>query len=125
MHMQARSSHGPSSPIGSSHEVAAGGVQVVAATHAVVLASGTLAPVEGLRRALFPTLGPADVHRFSCGHVVPPERLLALALGRGPTGRELDLRADRRAAADTLDELGRLLLNVCQAIPQARPSSSS
>ncbi|KAK9843489.1 hypothetical protein WJX81_005623 [Elliptochloris bilobata] len=92
--------------------------KVVAAAHAVVLASGTLAPMEALRRALFPALDPAAVRRFSCGHVVPPERLLALALGRGPTGRELDLRAERRAAPATLDELGRLLLNVCQAIPQ-------
>ena len=101
------------------------GVQVVAAAHAVVLASGTLAPVEGLRRALFPALDPAAVHRFSCGHVVPPERLLALALGRGPTGRELDLRAERRGAPGALDELGRLLLNVCQAIPEVWSSSSA
>ena len=106
----------PDRPI--SYQVPACGVQVVAAAHAVVLASGTLAPVEGLRRALFPALDPAAVHRFSCGHVVPPERLLALALGRGPTGRELDLRAERRGAPDALDELGRLLLNVCQAIPE-------
>jgi len=95
--------------------------QVVAAAHAVVLASGTLAPVAALRRALFPGAPPAAVRAFACGHVVPRQRLLALALGRGPGGRELDLRAERRGAPGALDELGRLLLNVCQAVPQARP----
>ena len=94
--------------------------QVVAAAHAVVLASGTLAPVAALRRALFPGAPARAVRAFACGHVVPRERLLALALGRGPGGRELDLRAERRGAPGALDELGRLLLNVCQAVPQAR-----
>ena len=49
---------------------------------------------------------------------VPKERRLALALGRGPTGAALDLRHARRSQAAVLDEMGRLLLNVCQAVPQ-------
>lgn len=56
--------------------------QVVSAAHAVVLASGTLAPVGALSQALFP--GPAAAARirhFSCGHVVSKDRLLALAIG--------------------------------------------
>ena len=53
-----------------------------------------------------------------CRAQVPKERLLALALGRGPTGAALDLRHALRSQAATLDEMGRLLLNVCQAVPQ-------
>ena len=49
---------------------------------------------------------------------VPKERLLALALGRGPTGAALDLRHARRGQAAVLGEMGRLLLNICQAVPQ-------
>lgn len=49
---------------------------------------------------------------------MPRERLLALALGAGPTGTTLDLRHERRGAPAVLDELGRLLGNLCQAVPQ-------
>lgn len=59
-----------------------GALQVTAAAHALILASGTLAPVSALTAQLFPGVPPADVGRFACGHVVAKERLLALALGR-------------------------------------------
>ena len=58
-------------------------MQVLRKAHAVVLASGTLAPVASLQRQLFPD---APVRHFSCGHVIPPNRLLALALASGPSG---------------------------------------
>lgn len=53
--------------------------RVVSAAHAVVLASGTLSPLESVLQ-LFPGTPPERVHRFACGHVVPRERLQALAL---------------------------------------------
>ena len=55
-------------------------VQVMQEADAVVLASGTLSPVASLTRQLFPTLDPACITHFACGHVVPKERLLALAI---------------------------------------------
>lgn len=58
--------------------------QVAAAAHALVLASGTLAPVAALTAQLFPAAAPADITHFSCGHVVDPRRLVALALGARP-----------------------------------------
>lgn len=54
---------------------------MTAAAHALILASGTLAPVSALTTQLFPGVPAADVGRFACGHVVPRDRLLALALG--------------------------------------------
>lgn len=87
--------------------------RVVAAAHAVVLASGTLSPLESVLQ-LFPGTPPHRVHRFACGHVVPRQQLLALALGGGPSGLPLDFRHASRDGAATLEELGRLLVNVCQ-----------
>ena len=55
--------------------------KVTAAAHALILASGTLAPVSALTAQLFPCLPPAALGHFSCGHVVAKQRLLALALG--------------------------------------------
>jgi hypothetical protein len=43
---------------------------VVSSAHAVVLASGTLAPLAALQQQLFPGLPPARLRHFSCGHVV-------------------------------------------------------
>ena len=45
-------------------------VQVLASAHAVVLASGTLAPVSSLKQQLFPGVPATQLHQFSCGHVV-------------------------------------------------------
>ena len=59
----------------------------------------------------------ATAARFSCGHVLPRERLLALSLGTGPTGRPLDLRASARGSEASLDEVGALLANVCSVVP--------
>ena len=47
--------------------------RVVSAAHAVVLASGTLSPLDSLLH-LFPGLPPGRLHHFSCGHVVGKER---------------------------------------------------
>jgi chromosome transmission fidelity protein 1 len=44
-------------------------------------------------------------------------RLLALALGAGPSGAPLDFRHTARSGAATLDDLGRLLLNAAAVVP--------
>ena len=59
----------------------------------------------------------ATAARFSCGHVLPQERLLALSLGKGPTGKTLDLRASARGTPASLDEVSSLLANVCSVVP--------
>ena len=43
---------------------------MLASAHAVVLASGTLAPVASLQQQLFPHVPHERMHHFSCGHVV-------------------------------------------------------
>ena len=47
--------------------------RVASAAHAVVLASGTLSPVESVLH-LFPGTPSDQVHHFSCGHVVGQDR---------------------------------------------------
>ncbi|KAK9822081.1 hypothetical protein WJX74_005614 [Apatococcus lobatus] len=92
--------------------------QVVEETHALVLASGTLSPLPLLQRQLFPHHPLSRLHTFTCGHVVPASRLLLLPLPCGPTGLGLDLRHATRSRPGMMDELGRLLMNICQAVPQ-------
>ena len=119
--------------------------QIADAAHAVILASGTLSPIQSLCRQLFPghpvfPVAPPDsfqtsalhlpvtqtpsqpeikaLHHFSCGHVVAASRLLCVPIGVGPTGLSLELSHRQRSRLDLLDEVGRLLLNVCQAVPE-------
>lgn len=95
-------------------------LQILESARAVILASGTLSPTASLQRQLFPN---RQVQAFSCGHVIEKQRLLALALGSGPSGASLDFRHGQRSQAATVDQLGRLLLNICQAVPQVQELS--
>jgi chromosome transmission fidelity protein 1 len=56
--------------------------EVVEKAHAVVLAGGTLAPVAGIISQLLPHVPARRIDVFSCGHVIPPENLVGLAVAR-------------------------------------------
>ena len=89
---------------------------IVSSARAIILASGTLSPMETVMR-LFPTTLAPDITQYSCGHVVGGERLLAVAVGSGPSGHPLDFRHGTRSHPATIDELGRLVVNACTASP--------
>lgn len=57
------------------------------------------------------------ISTFSCGHVVPDSNILPLVVERGPGGRVFDFTFTNRNSPELLDELGRLLVNVCNVIP--------
>ncbi|XP_037085617.1 ATP-dependent DNA helicase DDX11-like [Pollicipes pollicipes] len=92
---------------------------IVREARAVILAGGTMQPVSEFRDQLLVAAGaaPERVTVFSCGHVVPADQLLTLSLAAGPSGAELLFSYQSRAQRTTLDELGRVLLNLCKLIP--------
>lgn len=92
--------------------------RVLASARSVVLISGTLAPIDGLKAQLFPDIPPERLLNFECGHVVPADQLLAVSIGRGPSGRTLNLRHENRNDAAVIDELGHLLLNIAGVVPE-------
>ena len=61
-------------------------------------------PVSEFRDQLLIASGadPARVTTFSCGHVVPPEQLLPVSLGAGPSGAELVFNYQTRALTTTV-----------------------
>eukprot|EP00899_Mesostigma_viride_P006276 jgi/Mesvir1/1564/Mv25078-RA.3 len=91
--------------------------QVVDEARAVILIGGTLQPVGDMVSQLFPHVPAGRVNLFSCRHIVPKGNLLAMAVACGPTGKRLELAFQNRALPDVMDELGRLLLNVCRVVP--------
>ena len=106
--------------------------QVVDEARAVVLVGGTLSPIPELARQLFPDAKPVSASAsasgearpvgrsltwLSCGHVVPRDSLLPMAVGAGPSGRAFDFSFAARGTPEMMDELGRLLVNACAVVP--------
>lgn len=92
--------------------------QLLASARSVLLVSGTLAPIEGLQAQLFPDVPAERVRHFECGHVVPADQLLAVPIGRGPSGKSLMLKHEARSDPSMVAELGQVLVNLCGVVPQ-------
>ncbi|XP_071519402.1 ATP-dependent DNA helicase DDX11 isoform X2 [Panulirus ornatus] len=92
---------------------------VVSQCRSVIVAGGTMRPVSEFREQLFLSAGadPSRVHEFSCGHVVPGEQIMPIALTKGPTNVTLDFTYQHRGDPKMLDELGRVLVNTCTVVP--------
>ncbi|KAF7843340.1 ATP-dependent DNA helicase DDX11 [Senna tora] len=92
--------------------------EIVDQAHAVLLVGGTLQPTEETRERLFPWLPPNQLHFFSCGHIVPPQSIMPIAVSRGPSGRTFDFSYSSRTSPDTMRELGLLLCNLVTVVPE-------
>nr|CAD7598697.1 unnamed protein product [Timema genevievae] len=71
---------------------------VVKEARSVIVAGGTMQPLEEFKEQLFLSAG-ADISRiveFSCGHVIPPENILPMAVTVGPSGKQLDFSYQAR-----------------------------
>ena len=93
--------------------------QIVREAHSVVVAGGTMRPISEFRDQLFVSAGadPARVTSFSCDHVVPGQNMLPLVISSGPSGARLDFSYQFRDKKETLDELGRALVNIVNMVP--------
>lgn len=73
--------------------------QVVDQAHAVVLAGGTLRPIEETKERLFRSLQLNELPFFSCGHIVPSENILPVAVKLGPSGQSFDFSYKARSSS--------------------------
>ncbi|KAK7255379.1 hypothetical protein RIF29_28788 [Crotalaria pallida] len=92
--------------------------EIVDQAHAVLLVGGTLQPVEEARERLFPWLPPNQLHFFSCGHIVPSDSIMPIAVSRGPSGHSFDFSYSSRSSPDMMRELGLLLCNLMTVVPE-------
>ncbi|CAG0901423.1 unnamed protein product, partial [Cyprideis torosa] len=98
--------------------------EVVRDARSVILAGGTMQPIEEFKDHLFDRClrkcSPEEYDRvqiFSCGHVVPPTQLFACILTKGPTGREFQFTFANRQDMNMLNELGAVLKNMSVMVP--------
>ncbi|XP_057967880.1 uncharacterized protein LOC131157611 [Malania oleifera] len=86
--------------------------------HAIILAGGTLQPVDETRERLFPWLPLDQLYLFSCNHIVPSESILPLAVSHGPSGLSFDFSYSSRASSNMIEELGLLICNLVTVVPE-------
>ncbi|WOL02168.1 hypothetical protein Cni_G10887 [Canna indica] len=92
--------------------------EILDQAYAIILAGGTLQPIEETRVRLFPQISLDQVHFYTCNHIVPPESILPIAVSCGPSGINFDFSYNSRSSSNMIEELGRLLCNLVAIVPE-------
>ncbi|XP_033190032.2 ATP-dependent DNA helicase DDX11 [Bombus vancouverensis nearcticus] len=92
---------------------------IIRDARAVILAGGTMAPMNEFTDQLFIAAGASSerIVTYSCDHVIPEENIVCSITTHGPTGIEFEFNFQNRENTKLLDEFGRALLNLCNIIP--------
>lgn len=89
--------------------------EIVSSARAVILAGGTMSPLEDYRHQLFPYLPPDKLATLSCGHIIPRTSLLVRAVVSDATGA-LEFNYKTRSSTSTMQRLGEALLAILPKI---------
>ncbi|KAK3643830.1 ATP-dependent DNA helicase chl1 [Elasticomyces elasticus] len=85
---------------------------IVNDARAVILAGGTMSPMDDYRQQLFPYL--PDLFTFSCGHLIPPSNLLVRTVASDEVGQvEFSFKARSNAM---MSRIGKALLELAQYV---------
>ena len=68
-------------------------------------------------RHLFAYVDPNRLQTFSCGHIIPKENLIALAVAKGNGGVAFDFTYDKRNSLTMIDALGNSIIELADSIP--------
>lgn len=82
---------------------------IVESARAVILAGGTMSPMEDYTQQLFPYL--SSVSTLSCGHIIPTSNLLVRTISADSKG-PLEFNYKARSSTDMMQRLGNALLAV-------------
>ncbi|KAK6434693.1 ATP-dependent DNA helicase chl1 [Oleoguttula sp. CCFEE 5521] len=82
---------------------------IVAEARAVILAGGTMSPMEDYTAQLFPYLTSASISTLSCGHIIPASQLFVRSITSDASGL-LNFTFKTRSDASLIRRLGALLL---------------
>ncbi|KAL9100934.1 MAG: hypothetical protein Q9163_003749 [Psora crenata] len=91
--------------------------EVIEDARAVILAGGTMSPMDDYARNLFPYLDQNRLKTWSCGHIIPKDNLLALPVSTGPGGTDFDFTFKKRNSLLMIDALGDCLTELAGCIP--------
>uniref|UniRef100_A0A915JJ41 ATP-dependent helicase C-terminal domain-containing protein n=1 Tax=Romanomermis culicivorax TaxID=13658 RepID=A0A915JJ41_ROMCU len=85
----------------------------------IILAGGTMQPTSDLTDQLFTPLEIDEnkIKLFSFDHVIPSANVLPIALSCGPSNRRLEFTFETRRNPQIIDDLSRLIINLCNIVP--------
>ncbi|KAL9602940.1 MAG: hypothetical protein Q9219_001465 [cf. Caloplaca sp. 3 TL-2023] len=90
---------------------------VVEDARAVVLAGGTMAPMDDFVRQLFAYVPAERLETWSCGHIIPKDNLFVRCVSSSPAGKDFDFSFANRESASLIDALGDCLVHLAATIP--------
>ena len=90
---------------------------IVEEARAVILAGGTMSPMQDYADYLFSYLPEGRLKTFSFGHVIPPRNLTVSPIVTGSSGVEFNFTFTQRNNANMIVELGQAIQLICQAVP--------
>ncbi|EGO23609.1 hypothetical protein SERLADRAFT_349743 [Serpula lacrymans var. lacrymans S7.9] len=83
----------------------------------VVLAGGTMSPIQDVVNQLFAYFPTEKLSTFSCGHIIPASNIQALVVGKGPRGGDLEFNYRGQSDKQMIAELGQIIFNLCSIVP--------
>ena len=92
--------------------------EIVSSARAVILAGGTMSPLQSYINALLPDIPTEKLRIHSFPHIVPRENLCVSTLSRGPSGRELIFDFGRRDDRGMMEEVGRAIVALAGLVKQ-------
>ena len=90
---------------------------IVEDARAVVLAGGTMSPMDDYARHLFAYVDPGRLKTWSCGHIIPPENLIAMPIATASDGTNFEFTFEKRGSTRVLDALGESLISLAARVP--------
>ncbi|KAL8851070.1 MAG: hypothetical protein Q9221_003966 [Calogaya cf. arnoldii] len=91
--------------------------EVVEEARAVVLAGGTMSPMNDYARHLFPYVAAERLDTWSCGHIVPKNNLFVRSVSRTQDGVDLDFSFTKRNSMPLIKGLGYCLVRLAGTVP--------
>ncbi|KAL8659137.1 MAG: hypothetical protein Q9226_000601 [Calogaya cf. arnoldii] len=91
--------------------------EVVEEARAVVLAGGTMSPMDDYARHLFPYVAAERLETWSCGHIVPKDNLFVRTVSQTQDGVDLDFSFTKRNSEPLIKGLGYCLVRLAGTVP--------
>jgi chromosome transmission fidelity protein 1 len=91
--------------------------EIVDEARAVILAGGTMSPMDDYIKHLFSYVPKDRIMTLSCDHVIPPTNLLAWSIAQDSKGNEFNFTFQSRNSSATTQSAGQTLLELIREIP--------
>lgn len=89
--------------------------EIVEEARCVILAGGTMEPIDDYTNYLFPFIEESKVKKFSCGHIIPKENLDVFVVGSNT--KDFEFSFDKRNDTDMIRDLGDSIFSLIKKIP--------